>query len=232
MRSSDQLVGHPLLAAAHSASGALADAVRDGAWQLSDDQVQDAIALSLQIEARNTALRANLIAEADVRGLRERTQSSTTERWLADRYRLSHPDARARVEQAAVFVRHPRLVDALTDGTVTVEQAGVIAQALDQVADLPLLEECERGQAAEFLIELAVTLVPRELARAGAEIVEKLTRTPSVDDPGEEDALAREQRRAQEEAEAADRDRASWRHRLRPGRRAAPPWRPGRSGTP
>ena len=58
-----------------------------------------------------------------MRGLRERTQSTTTERWLADRYRLSTPDARTRVEQAHVFVRHPRLTEALTDGAVTVEQA-------------------------------------------------------------------------------------------------------------
>ena len=49
--------------------------------------------------------------------------------------------------------------------------------------------------------------------------MEALTRTPSVDDPAEEDALAREQRLADEEAEAAQRDLASWRHRLRPGRR-------------
>ena len=76
-----------------------------------------------------------------MRGLRERTQSTTTERWLADRYRLSTPDARARVEQSHVFVRHPRLTDALTDGAVTVEQAAVIAKALDEVADLPLVED-------------------------------------------------------------------------------------------
>ena len=40
-----------------------------------------------------------------------------------------------------MFVRHPRVVEALTDGGVTVEQAAVIAQALDQVADLPLVED-------------------------------------------------------------------------------------------
>ena len=40
-----------------------------------------------------------------------------------------------------MFVRHPRVVDALTEGSVTVEQATVIAHALDQVADLPLVEE-------------------------------------------------------------------------------------------
>ena len=175
--------------------------------------------MSLQIEARNAALRATLLAEANLRGLRERTQSSTTERWLADRYRLSHPDARARVEQAHVFVRHPRVVEALTEGSVTVEQASVIAHALDQVADLPLVEEDEREQAADLLIEQSHDSSRARLARAGQQIVQHLTRTPSVDDPAEEDAIAREQRRAQEDAEAAQRDRASWRHRLRPGRR-------------
>src|SRR6188472_3298078 len=100
----------PLLAAAGCASQALGTAARASAWQLADDQVQDAIALSLQIEARNTALRAALLAEADLRGLRDRTQSTSTERWLEGRYRLSATDARARVEQSAAFARHPAVV--------------------------------------------------------------------------------------------------------------------------
>src|SRR4051812_11901317 len=218
MYSNGRSVGHPVLAASRTAAAALGTAARGCAWQLTDGQVQDAIAVSLQIEARTAALRAALIAEADVRGLRERTRSSTTGRWLAERYRLSHPDARTRVEQAHLFVRHPRLVDALTDGAVTVEQATVIATALERVADLPLVEADEREQAAQLLIEQARDLTPRDLARAGQQIVEHLTRTPTVDDPAEEDRVAREQRRAQEEAQAADRDKASWRHRLRPGR--------------
>ncbi|HEX4699301.1 MAG TPA: hypothetical protein VH857_08090 [Actinomycetes bacterium] len=219
MSSNGQVVEHPLLAAAGCAAGALTAAARAAAWQLADDQVQDAIALSLQIEARNAALRATLIAEANTRCLRDRTQSTTTEGWLAGRYRLSTPDARARVEQSDVLARHPRVADALTEGAVTVEQAAVIAQTLDRVADLPLVEPDKREQAAEFLVEQAAALIPRELERAGQQIVAHLTRTPSVDDPAEADAVARERRRAEEEAEAAVRDRACWRHRLRPGRR-------------
>src|SRR3954447_8056847 len=141
MRSNGRSVGDPVLAAAGTAAAALGTAARGCAWQLADDQLEDAIALTLLAEARLAALRAALIAEADGRGLRERTRSSTTGRWLADRYRLSHPDARTRVEQAHLFVRHPRLVDALTDGAVTVEQATVIATALEPGADQPLVEE-------------------------------------------------------------------------------------------
>src|SRR3954463_4666726 len=142
MSSTGPLVGHPLLAAAGCAAGALATASRAAAWQLGDDQVQDALGVVLPIEAQTAALRAALIAEANVRGLRERTQSATTERWLADRYRLSTPDARTRVEQADLLGRHPRVIEALAEGAVTVEQADVIAGALDQVATLPLVEEC------------------------------------------------------------------------------------------
>ena len=107
MYSNDQLVEHPLLAAAGCASIALGTAVRGGAWQLSDDQVEDALSAVLRIEGQAAALRAALIAEANLRGLRDRTQSTTTERWLGDRYRLSTPDARTRVEQADVLARHP-----------------------------------------------------------------------------------------------------------------------------
>src|SRR3954447_15346029 len=123
MFSNDQIVGHPLLAGSQTASAALATAVRGCAWQLTDDQVQDALSTALRIEAQAAALRATLIAEANVRGLRERTQAATTERWLADRYRLSPPDARTRVEQADQLTRHPILTEALAEGAVTVEQA-------------------------------------------------------------------------------------------------------------
>jgi hypothetical protein len=219
MSSTSLVVEHPLLAAAGCASKALGTAARAGAWQLCDDQVQDALAVVLRIEGQAAALRAALIAEADLRRLRDRTQSTTTELWLADRYRLSTPDARTRVEQADLLARHPILTQALAEGLTTVEQAAVIGQTLDRVADLPLVEPEERDEAAGLLVEAAASLTPRELERAGAKIVEHLTRTPSVDDPEEADALAREQRRADEEAEAAARDKASWRHRLRPGRR-------------
>jgi hypothetical protein len=219
MYSTDRLVAHPLLTAAGTASAALGTAVRGRAWQLADDQVQDAIGTVLRIEAQAAALRATLIAEATLRGLRERTQASTTERWLTDRYRLSTADARTRVAQADQLARHPILTDALTRGEVTVEQAGVIGGVLDQVADLPLVEDGEREQAAALLVEQAATLTPRELARVGQQIVEHLTRAPTAEDPAEADEIAREQRRAEEEAEAATRDLASWRHRLRPGRR-------------
>ena len=50
MYPNDQLVGQPLLAAAGTASAALGTAARGAVWQLADDQVQDAIAVSLQIE--------------------------------------------------------------------------------------------------------------------------------------------------------------------------------------
>src|SRR3954452_21148425 len=108
MRSNGRSVGHPVLAAAGTAAAALGTAARGCAWQLTDDQVQDAIALTLLAEARLAALRAALIAEADGRGRRERTLPSTTGRWLAERYRLPLPDARTRLEQAHLFVRHPR----------------------------------------------------------------------------------------------------------------------------
>ena len=47
MYSNGQMVGHPLLTAAGTAAAALATAARGCAWQLADDQVQDAIALTL-----------------------------------------------------------------------------------------------------------------------------------------------------------------------------------------
>ncbi len=161
-------------------------------WQLSDTQVEDALADSLAAEARLTARRAELLREADLRALRDRTRASSTERWLRDRFRLSPRDAAARVREADLVVDQPAVLAALSAGRLTAEQAGVVATAMDQVDHLDAVTDDERQQAAGFLLDQATALDPRGLATAGRAVVEHLTRTPTTDDPAEAAALARE----------------------------------------
>ena len=214
-----QLADHPLLAGADCASTSLASAVRAGAWQLSDGQVQDAISTALRVQAQAAALLGVLVGEAESRTLRLQTQAVSTARWLGDHHHLSGRAAESMAATAGHLERHPRLAGAMAVGEVGVEHATVIGEALDAVAGLPCLEPGEAEDAATFLIDQGKVLSPRELARAGQQLVEALTRTPDVDDPAEASAVAREQQRAEEEAEAAARDRVSWRHRPRLGRR-------------
>jgi hypothetical protein len=68
------LLGHPVLAGARGAADQLALAGHGRAWQLGDGDVEAALAALVQVEARATALRAVLLAEAESRNLKERTQ--------------------------------------------------------------------------------------------------------------------------------------------------------------
>ena len=108
------------------------------------------------------------------------------------------------------------LLDALTAGAVTVEQAEVLAAVLHRIDALPDLDagsddgeaggEGEAGAAAEFMVEQAALLSPPELERAGQAVVEALTRSPSVDDPADDAAEAREHERAERELQDQERN--------------------------
>src|SRR5688500_15319183 len=118
---------HPVLTAVRTAAASLDADCLSSAWQLSDADVETGLATLLDLEARAAALRAGRLREADVRDLKARPRASTLERWLGDRFRLSRADAAARLREEALLGRHPQVAAALGHGTVTVEQATVIA---------------------------------------------------------------------------------------------------------
>ena len=206
MSSTGSIAGHPVVTGLRTAAGALDPDALGLGWQLADDEVETALATVQDLRARTAAVEAMLLREAGTRDLKARTQASSTVRWLGDRFRLSRADANARVRVAEALGRHPVLSDALGSGAVTGEQAEALTPVLDAVAALPGLHEEERAAAGRFLVAQCATLTPRELARAGGALVEALTVTPSVDDPADAGALAREQERAEAEAQEAERN--------------------------
>ena len=171
-------------------------------WQLSDDEVETALAEVERTEAALVARRAALVQEADQRGMKDRCKALSTERWLQDRFRLSHRDAKTRVDQARLLCGQPTAHEALAAGTVTPEQATVIATCLDAVDQLPGVDPVEREQAARLLVEQAAGLGPRGLAVAAERILENLTRSPSTDTLADTDAVARELAAAEAAAQA------------------------------
>ncbi len=173
-------------------------------WQLSDAEVETALADLEAAEARLVARRAELVHEADRRSMKDRTRSLSTERWLQDRFRLSARDARARLTQADLLHDQPAAHTALTKSQVTPEQATVIATTLTQLDTLDRLDPQQRQEAAELLVHQAAALDPRRLATAGQHLVEHLTRTPSVDDPADAEQVARELAAAEAAAQRAD----------------------------
>jgi hypothetical protein len=182
-------------------------------WQLSDDEVETALVEVERSEAALVARRAALIHEADQRGLKDRCKALSTERWLQDRFRLSHRDATTRVEQARLLAGQPAAHQALAAGVLTPEQATVIATCLDAVDQLPGVDPVEREQAARLLVQQAAALGPRHLAVAAAHLVEELTRTPSTDTLADTEAVARELAAAEAAAQAAETNTLVVKHR-------------------
>jgi hypothetical protein len=174
------------------------------AWQLSDDAVEHAIADTAAAEARLVARRAELLREAELRGLKDRTRASSTERWLRDRYHWTTRTATARLRETDLVLGQPVVHEALAAGQLTAEQATVIADALDQVDRLDRVSVVEKADAAALLLDQAELLDPRDLQVVGRELVEHLTRTPSVDDPADAAAVAREQEAAEAAAQAGE----------------------------
>ncbi|MEO7981931.1 MAG: DUF222 domain-containing protein [Sporichthyaceae bacterium] len=173
-------------------------------WQLTDDEVETALVDLERSEARLVAVRAALVREADLRGLQQRTQALSVEGWLRDRFRLSAPEAKRRTATAELLLGQPVVHDALAGGHLTPEQASVVATALDAVDSLEQVPSRERQAAAEFLFHQSTALAPRALATAAAALVERLTRSPSTDDPADEEAVARELAAAEAAARLAD----------------------------
>jgi hypothetical protein len=197
MSSTGSIAEHPVVTGLRTAVGALDPAAIQLGWQLGDDDVETAIATVQDLRSRTAAVEAMLLREAETRDLKSRTRASTVVRWLGDRFQLSRAEGNARVRAAEGIGRHVLVAESLATGTVSLEQAEVLARVLDTIAAMPGVEAAERAAAGRFLLAQCDTLTPADLARAGRALVEVLTVTPSVDDPGEAAALEREQARAE-----------------------------------
>jgi len=177
----------------------------DSVWQLRDADVESGLSALVRLQAHTAALEAVLLAEAGSRDLKAGTQASTLVRWLGDRFRLSRADGNTRVRAAEALGRHAVVTEALATGAVTVEQGEVLTRVLETVETFPGVAEGERTAAGRFLVAQCDALAPRDLERAGRAMVEALTASPSVDDPADAEALAREQQRAEAQAQDAER---------------------------
>jgi len=197
----------PVVTDVHAAVELMAAAV-DGlgsVWQLGDGDVGSGLSALVRLQSSVAAVQAVLLAEAETRDLKAATRAPTLVRWLGDRFQLSRADANARVRAAEALGRHALVTDALAAGAVTVEQADVLTRVLDTVDAMPWVDEGERTGAGRFLVAQCDALTPRDLERAGQALVEALTGAPSEDDPADAEALAREQQRAEAEAQEGER---------------------------
>jgi hypothetical protein len=128
---------HPLVAGARVAAAGLDRSLRAQAWQAGDADIEDSLTALVEVEARTAALRAVLLQEAEVRSLKDRTQALSTAQWLTQRFRWSRAAAAGRLREAEALGGRPAVRAALAEGTLTVEQARVVAAALTRVDTLP-----------------------------------------------------------------------------------------------
>ncbi|MDQ1614614.1 MAG: hypothetical protein QOJ60_553, partial [Actinomycetota bacterium] len=94
---------HPLVAGARAAASGLDRSLRAQAWQAADTDIETALTQLAAVEAKTTALRVVLLAQAESRNLKERTRALTTAQWLTQRFRYSRGLAAARLREAGLL---------------------------------------------------------------------------------------------------------------------------------
>jgi hypothetical protein len=162
------------------------------AWPLSDADILDCLDVAHRLEQEAAAIMLHLVHAADTRGLAQSRGFRSTAGWLRSLLRLDPLIARTMVDLSAAIDRHPEVDRALSCGTVDVRQATAISEALD---DLPTgLDTGIAPRAASVMLGWADRLEAAKLRKLGRRILEHVA--PEVAEARDEEALAREQRRA------------------------------------
>jgi hypothetical protein len=144
--------------------------------------------------SRMTSLECRTVAEADRRRLGDAIGARHTHQWWAGRSRHTHAEAArlTRLGTALQSEQHAPVARSLADGNVRVEQARVIAEAVDNLPSS--VEEDVRELAETTLLDLASQHDARDLRRIGKRILDVVA--PEVGECHEAAVLAAEESRA------------------------------------
>lgn len=183
---------HPLVAGV-AAIGAALDAVTavDATFLPPTDKADLLLAVHRERQ-RLHALELALIAASD--DVAETDGSRTVAAWLAPRVNADHGPVHAQMQLARVLdTRWTATAAATRVGSCTLEQARVIARALD---DLPRTELGPEllARAEAYLLECARRHTPAELRRLGDKLLEVIA--PDLHEDAERAKLDREERHA------------------------------------
>ncbi|MEU7612988.1 DUF222 domain-containing protein [Micromonospora sp. NPDC049204] len=178
------------LTQAEDAFAACSDAAT---WALPEAELIAALDTAHRVEQRLAAVKLALIRELDGRGAAATQGASSTVVWLRDRLRLTIPAARRLVDLAAALdTGDPGVRHALADGQITVDQARVIADAVDTVQATAGPEAADK--ALGVLVEWAGQFDPTLLRRLSTRILDHVA--PDIADAAAEAALDAEARHA------------------------------------
>jgi hypothetical protein len=170
---------------------ALAGECADAAtWSLLDGDLVDCLDAVHTLTQTVAALNLHLVREIDSRGLAVAQHASSTAAWLREHLRIGPHTAKRLVDLARAVDARPVLDAALAAGQVNVEQAQVIAAAIDDVpADLV-------GKAEAALIVEAGRYEPTALRKLGEQILHHVA--PEIAEAAELAALERMEARARQ----------------------------------
>ncbi|MET8280816.1 DUF222 domain-containing protein [Micromonospora sp. NPDC005174] len=175
------------------ARGAVAASAAAPVWALAEHDLVAALDAAHRLEQQLAAVKLALVRELDGRGTAQAQGASSTAVWLRDRLRLSVPAARRLVEFASTLdTGAPEVRQALADGDVTLEQARVIADTVDNVRATAGTEVA--GRAVGVLVDWAGQFDPTLLRKLATRILDHVA--PEIADAAAKAALDAEARRA------------------------------------
>jgi len=165
-------------------------------WALSVGELADGLRQVHSARARLAAVEAALIMQADAVGAKDQTGASSTASWLSSVLRTHRVEAGRMVRFAQTVTAQPPAVEVLATGVASPAHAQVVADAMEQLdGSCEAMDPPARAAAIDFLTTQAGLLTPPELSRAATALIETMTAAPSVDDPEEAAAVAREEAR-------------------------------------
>jgi hypothetical protein len=193
---------HPLLAAVATARTALGDVAGVEPVYASPVVRQELLVELAALEAQAAGLRLSILAASE--DLAEKAGARDAGAWFAhatraDR-RTAHGDSRL---ARALDEKHAVVGAALRAGELHLDQARVIARALDRLPDE--VDQITRKRAERHLVELANEHDPADLRRLGDHLLEVIA--PEVADQADARALEREEQRARERCSLRIKDR-------------------------
>ncbi|WFE50498.1 HNH endonuclease signature motif containing protein [Micromonospora sp. WMMD1155] len=175
------------------ADDAVAACVDAAAWPLTEHELIAALDAAHRLQQRLAAVTLTLVREIDGRGTARAHGASTTAVWLRERLRMTVPAARRLVDLATTLdTGNPAIRHALADGTITQDQARVIADTAATVTVTAGAEVAEKAVGA--LVEWAGQFDPTLLRRMGTRILDHVA--PDLADAAAAAALAAEDARA------------------------------------
>ena len=178
------------------AAGSAADAETAGElWRYDDRQLLALVEEAAAVVARAHARWLGLLAEVERRQAALGQTSLPTASWLATGTRLSARAARAEVRLATLLSERPVVSAALAAGSLSVEQAAVLAHGLDRLPHG--LDATQQAEVEQHLVDLAGEFGPTALRRLVNHAVEVVC--PDVAEAAALTALERAERAQQRE---------------------------------